>query len=59
MTAKSLISGMRCELKVARAVMRTADSSIAYAETETGVKLAMRSTAGCEMRMVVVVPPLT
>jgi hypothetical protein len=42
LTAKSLISGKRCELKVARAVMRTSDNSIESAETETGAKLAMR-----------------
>ena len=29
------------------------------AETETGAKLAMRSNAACEIRLVMVVPPFT
>jgi len=32
------------------------DNSIESAETETGAKLAMRSNAACEMRVVTVVP---
>ena len=41
MTSKSLISGTRCEMKVARAVIRTSDNSIVSAKTETGAKLAV------------------
>ncbi len=37
--------------------MRTSDNSIESADTEIGAKLAMRSNAGCEMRVVMVVPP--
>ena len=59
MTSKSLFYGTCCELKEARALIRTSDNSIESAETETGTKLAKRINADCEMRVVIIVRPLT
>jgi hypothetical protein len=37
--------------------MRTSDNSMESADTEIGAKLAMRSNAGCEMRVVMALTP--